>query len=294
MDEQKILQIAGADIPKDIPTGDMPGDRINITEGSIRKAAEIFPKLAGILDGRPEGMRTVISVYGGSGSGKSCVASVLAYMLTQAGMGCYIMSGDNYPRRIPSANDNERLHTFRTGGIRALAADDTLTPAVVETLHHLQAEGRDADRSLCTEYDWLERYISAGTEALSTYIGSSDEIDFDEVNSILEAFHGGRDSIWMKRMGRDEASIWYEKVDVSDRKILMLEWTHGNSRHLKGVDIPVFLCSNPDETLADRISRGRDPEAGSPFTRMVLDIEQVLLLSQEDKAMIKVNRCDPA
>ena len=29
------------------------------------------------------------------------------------GVGAYVMSGDNYPRRIPRDNDAERLRTYR-------------------------------------------------------------------------------------------------------------------------------------------------------------------------------------
>ena len=36
-------------------------------------------------------------------------ASLLAHYLQQIGVGCYVLSGDNYPRRIPAQNDAERL-----------------------------------------------------------------------------------------------------------------------------------------------------------------------------------------
>ena len=236
-----MIEIINTPIPKNIPTGDMPGDIINITAPVIKKAGLIFPHLYDEYE-RLNKDRTVISVYGGSGSGKSCIASVLSYMFSLAGINCYIISGDNYPRRIPSVNDSERL----------------------------------------------SRYNDGGRDALSSYIGTSEEIDFDEINGILDDYHRGKDVLSLKRMGRDEGSVFHESVDVSDTGILMLEWTHGNSMFLKGVDIPVFLNSTPEDTLENRKSRGRDTQTDSPFTTLVLDIEQDLLLSQMNTASLIV------
>ena len=284
MNDQRINEIVHAKIPENIPTGDMPGDKINISEDVVKKAGLIFPELYRAVSDHPGNRRIVISVYGGSGSGKSTIASVLSYMLELSGTGSFIISGDNYPRRIPSANDNERLHIFRTGGIRSLTYDDTLTPSIVDKLRQLQTENRDFDKSLCPEYEWLSKYISGGTHALSSYLGTPEEIDFNEINGILDAFRKGDRFLWLKRMGRDEASIWYEKVDTSDKKALILEWTHGNSSFLKGVDIPVFLDSSPEETLKNRKIRGRDSNTDSPFTAIVLELEQKLLSSRSDRA----------
>ena len=66
--------------------------------------------------------RAIVAVHGGSGVGKSEIGSVLGEMLRRDGIGAYVMSGDNYPRRIPAANDAERLRRFRTGGVQGLAA----------------------------------------------------------------------------------------------------------------------------------------------------------------------------
>ncbi len=82
----------------------------------------IFPvlwrKLEPILASSPHS-RAVIAVCGGSGVGKSETGSLLAYGLNSVGVGSYVLSGDNYPRRIPSANDAERVRTSGSAGCRA-------------------------------------------------------------------------------------------------------------------------------------------------------------------------------
>ena len=70
---------------------------------------------------------------------------------------------------------------------------------------------------------------------------------------------------------------------------MVIEWTHGNSYYLKGVDIPVLLSSTPQETLEFRKKRNRDTGADSPFTKMVLNIEQELLTAQAPQAKIIVS-----
>ena len=230
-------------IPDDIPGGDMPGDKINISDDLIKKARILFPHIADeiciSIPNNPYG-RTVISVCGGSGVGKSVISSILSYMFNSFGIGCYTMSGDNYPHRIPKNNDAERLRLYNEGGKHALDA----------------------------------------------YLGSPAEIDFDKVNNILKAFKNGADILTLKRMGRDEDSIRYEDVDMSSTQILILEWTHGNSDYLNYIDIPILLNSTPEETLEYRRFRNRDKSVDSPFTTLVLKLEQDKLYSQAHKAKI--------
>ena len=89
-------------------------------------------------------------------------------------------------------------------------------------------------------------------------------------------------------MGREETALWYEPVDFSDIRVLLIEWTHGNSDHLHGVDIPILLNSTPSETLAYRKERHRDGGTDSPFTTMVLQLEQKQLEMQACKARLIV------
>lgn len=116
-------------LPEHIPSGDMPGDSVKIGEDHIKKAGTIFPVLMEKLDELDREKReadlntkTVISVYGGSGVGKSETASLLTYYLNEMGIGAYTMSGDNYPHRIPKYNDMERERVYKEGGEEALRA----------------------------------------------------------------------------------------------------------------------------------------------------------------------------
>lgn len=222
------------------PHGDMPGDKISIEQQHIDKAKVIYPALKALLPGK----KCVIAVCGGSGVGKSEIASLLAGMLRDDGIKAYVMSGDNYPHCIPSENDARRGQVYAEGG----------------------------------------------REALGAYLGSAQEIDFPLVNRILAQFKAECPTISMKRMGRTKGAIWFEDVDFSGTQVLILEWTHGNSNSLVGVDIPILLNSTPEETLEHRRKRGRDGGVDSPFTAMVLEIEQGHLLRQAHKAKIIVTK----
>ena len=220
--------------------GDMPGDKIAIEQSHIDKAEKIYPVLRGML---PEG-KCVVCVCGGSGVGKSEIASLLGTRLTEEGVRAYVMSGDNYPHRIPAENDAERERVYAEGG----------------------------------------------REALENYLGTPQEIDFDLVDRILADFKAGKSPIALKRMGRTKEEIWFDDVDLSGTRVLILEWTHGNSDFLHEVDIPILLNSTPEETLAHRRARARDKGVDSPFTTMVLEIEQEKLKRQAGKAKLIVSK----
>lgn len=143
------------------------------------------------------------------------------------------------------------------------------------------------------KYNDLERervYAENGEAGLRAYLGSELEINFKEVNEILRLFHEGTDTIYLRRMGRTETALNYEPVDLSSTEVLMLEWTHGNSDHLRGIDIPILLGSTPAETLAHRIERNRDGAPDSPFITMVLGFEQDMLTAQSHKAKIIISK----
>lgn len=223
-----------------IPHGDMPGDKIAIEQHHIEKAQHIYPVLKQML--LPS--KTVVCVCGGSGVGKSEIASLLAGMLCAEGIPAYVMSGDNYPHRIPMENDAHRLEVYNQGGREALAA----------------------------------------------YLGSPQEIDFDLVDTILKQFKSGKQEILLKKMGRTNEERWFDAVDFSDCQVLFLEWTHGNSAYLSQVDVPILLNSTPQETLEHRRKRNRDTGVDSPFTTMVLELEQQQLMAQASKAKIIVTK----
>ncbi len=280
-------------IPEEIPHGDMPGDQVVIGEGHIRKAELIFPKLLGlagdILSGRTQD-KIVIAVSGGSGVGKSETASLLSWFFAQAGIGSYTLSGDNYPRRIPAQNDAERQRVFRVGGIRGMLAEKVYCEAAAKELAGLWEQDTDAEGKLCEKYPWLAVYQKYGREALAGYLGTEKEQDFDELSDIIRSFLDGAGKIFLKRMGRTPDALWYDEVDFSNVQVLVIEWTHGNSAFLKGIDIPVLLNSTPEETREHRRARNRDGKTDSPFTTMVLEIEQGKLDARAEAAKLIVSK----
>lgn len=273
-------------IPDTILHGDMPGDKVRIGPDHIAKANTIFPDLVRLASAEARDGRVVIAVCGGSGVGKSEIASLLSHYFRSAGVGSYTLSGDNYPRRIPMYNDAERNRIFRTYGLRALVDSGIYCGEIQEALSRLWQQETDAEPSLTAEYPWLETYQRGGRKALAAYLGTDAEQDYEELGGIIAQFRAGADRIWLKRMGRTEDERWYDAVDLSDTNVLMIEWTHGNSNYLHGVDIPVLLNSTPEQTRAHRRSRSRDGKTDSPFTTMVLEIEQAELDSCAHKAKI--------
>lgn len=219
--------------------GDMPGDKIKIDDSHILRANKIFPYIINKVE-TAGNSKTVISIFGGSGVGKSEIGSLIAHYFKLQGYGAYVLSGDNYPKRIPIENDKERL----------------------------------------------KRYTESGKEGLEKYLGTDEEINFTELNEIILNFKKNAPYIRLKRMGRTPESISYESVDFRNIDVLVIEWTHGNNQRLRGVDYPVFLFSTPQETLKHRLSRGRDSGVDSPFTQMVLKVEQELLNTQTKSALI--------
>ena len=182
--------------------------------------------------------KIIISVFGGSGAGKSGIAILLAHLFRENGIKSYVMSGDNYLHRIPKENDEMRMVVYRNEGRKGLAE----------------------------------------------YLGSDKEINYSEVNHVLMAFKRGATTIRIKHMGREVSETWYEDTDFSDTSVLILEWTHGNNPEIRGIDYPVYLHSTPENTLARRLKRGRDPFADSDFVAMVLEIEQRKLEQQVKRA----------
>lgn len=297
MDMLKKLEQAGSwqapVVPENIPHGDMPGDRVEIGEGHIAKANTIFPellkKLRAAVD-KTGANRAVITVCGGSGVGKSEIASLLSFYLNELGIGSYTLSGDNYPHRIPMYNDAERLHVFRESGLKKMIEDGVYSPECFAIVQKYQKEGIDADAKHVIEHSWFASYLEGGKSGLKNYLGTDREIGFDEVSDIVKSFKSGADKIWLKRMGRTETELWYEAVDFSQINVLIIEWTHGNSDFYEGVDVPILLNSTPQETLAHRRARNRDGKTDSPFTMCVLEIEQGMLEAQAHKAKLIVSK----
>jgi alpha-galactosidase len=281
------------EIGQDIPHGDMPGDKVEIGQDHINKSKIVFRELLKklpIVFESSESSRAVITVCGGSGVGKSEIASLISYYLNQLGIGSYTLTENNYPRRIPKYNDAERLRIFRQSGIKALVEADMLNADIFSVLREFQEKEEDADKDYIEKYPWFQTYLDGAICGLKGYLGTKNEIDFDEITDIVKQFKAGSNEIWLKRMGRTECDLWYEKVDFSKISVLVIEWTHGNSDNYEGVDIPVLLNSTPEETLEHRRSRNRDGKTDSPFTMRVLEIEQQMLNTQAPKAKIIISK----
>ena len=277
------------EVCEDMIHGDMPGDKIVIGDDHIQKAKKIFPLLVEELK-KVNGNKAVVSVFGGSGVGKSEIASLLAYYLQSLGIGTYVMSGDNYPFRIPMYNDAERVAIFRSAGLKGLVNEKEFNDEIKETLFKLWNEENDADEKLINEYPWLETYQKNGRTALKLYLGTTKEQDYTQVNQIISEFKNNSEEIYFKKMGRKEEDRWYDLVDVRNIEVLLLEWTHGNNENINGIDVPILLNSTPEETREHRRLRARDGKTDSAFTTMVLSIEQEELDERGKYAKIKISK----
>jgi len=263
--------------------GDMPGDKVEINNTHINRAEVLFPHLLEKIN-KLNRDKVVISVYGGSGVGKSEIGSLLSHYLREEGLETYLLSGDNYPHRIPKENDRERENRFREAGLVALSLEKDFEDSWSSRLKESWESGVELND------EFYNIYFEAGESALREYLGTEKEINFRLINSIISRFLNNETSIPLKRMGREIDDLWFEKVDFKNIKVLIIEWTHGNNNLLNGVDIPIFLFSTPKETLEHRLSRGRDKGVDSPFTNLVLSLEQEKLNSQADRASLIISK----
>lgn len=277
---------------EEVICGDMPGDSVRIGEEHIRKACILMPELFPLLSKKLEENhgRAVISVFGGSGVGKSEIASLIACYLREAGIGAYTLSGDNYPRRIPKYNDAERLRIFRVEGLHGLLAGGLYSADVREALSELWKSGSDSDPAAAEGRSWLSAYQQAGRRALAAYLGQDAEQDYEELRAVVDRFHAGEQRIWLKRMGRNEEALWYDEVDFSHTEVLIIEWTHGGSGRFGKVDLPILLASTPAETREHRRARARDAGTDSAFTTMVLEIEQTMIEQRASSAALIISK----
>ena len=255
----------------------------DLAREQIRNAERLFPLILEKTEERKE-KKTLISVSGGSGVGKTGMAFLLQNMFEKQGKKSLIISGDNYPHRIPMYNDAERIARFRMSGLNGLITERLYTDEVKEKLLELQKAGRDAEEQ--EDMQWLSIYQKYGDKALTDYLGTDQELDYEAVSNLLMQFHGGTSQLLLRHMGRTPDDIWYDRMDVSDTDILILEWTHGNSACLQGVDVSVVLISTPEETLENRKKRNRDTAIDSPFVARVLRIEQKKINDGLDRADI--------
>lgn len=206
----------------------------------MKEAADLYD----VLRNKISAERNVISIFGGSGSGKTTMADILQQHFLEDGISCFVLHGDDYPHRIPKMNDEKREQIYQENGEKGLDA----------------------------------------------YLGTPQEIEYDRINQVLAKFHAGASVIELKKMGREADEIWYEQTDLTGVQVLLLEWTHGGSEYLDGVDISVYLDSSPEETQVRRIRRGRDENAASAFISLVISIEEKKLQEQAKQADVIVGK----
>lgn len=210
----------------------------------LTEALHLYEKVGAWCKDKQEHERLVISLFGGSGSGKTTIAGALQQYLLNDGIGCFLLGGDDYPHRIPKRNDEERLRIFE----------------------------------------------ESGEDGLRDYLGTPQEIDFDRINEVLADFHAGKNTITLRHMGREDGEIFSEETSFEGIRVLIVEWTHGGSEYIEGVDLPVFLESSPEETRERRIRRNRDANAASPFINMVVELEGEKLKRQRNRAKLIVGK----
>ena len=84
------------------------------------------------------------------------------------------------------------------------------------------------------------------------------------MQKLINAFREGENEILLRKLGEEEADFHYEAGDFSDKRVLLIEWTHAGNPNLKGVDISVFLYSTPEETFERRKKRARNANTDTP------------------------------
>jgi hypothetical protein len=221
--------------------------------------------------------RAVVTVSGGSGVGKSTTARLIHEYLEAQGIGCALIGGDEYPFRIPVLNDAERLRILRQAGIQGMLREGVYSDKAWRELHVLQTKMVDADPKYDATYPWHKAYLGYGRRALAEYLGSQAEQDYPAMQELINAFREGKNEILLRKLGDEEADFHYEAGDFSDKRVLLIEWTHAGNPNLKGVDISVFLYSTPEETLERRKKRARNANTDTPLIALVLELEQIML-----------------
>ena len=211
------------DIPGGAPVepifSDMKNDKIVIDGRHIRMAAALREKvLRAVMPRLQEGQRTVITVGGGSGAGKSEVSALLAGMVRQAmaesgiSGAVYNVAQDNYPHLPPKVNEKERARI----------------------------------------------YAELGEAGLRDYLCTQKEIDFARLDGAAREFKKGAASLDIRRMDKAAPFDPPEesRPDFSEVRALFIEGTRANC--LTQSDLRVFVDISEEEALQHRIKRGRD------------------------------------
>ena len=92
-------------------------------------------------------------------------------------------------------------------------------------------------------------------------------------------------------MGREDTELWYEEVDFSEKDILIIEWTHGNSKNYNRSGYTCIVEQYAERNVSS--IEEAETEMGtvdSPFTTLVLELEQKLLRRDAHKAQIILSK----
>ena len=166
---------------------DMPGDVILIHPDQKRIVSNILNASLGEMKKIiSKQKRLVVSIFGGSGSGKSGVAVLLSEQLQEIGIKNIVISGDNYPRLIPEKNDQKREHIYHVHGRQGLA-DYLCGPEEIEyeKINHIIADFKNVNEFL----------------SLKRMGKTEDSIWYEDVNVkdcsvlILEWTHGNNENL---------------------------------------------------------------------------------------------------
>ncbi len=274
----------------EISCGDSPGDKVLLCKGHYENANILFPKFLDCLE-KIEDKKIVVSICGGSGVGKTGIAGIFAYYLKENGVKSYVISGDNYPQRIPFYNDAERLNDMRRYALKELINAGEYTSERFQLIKEYQEKEDDANPKIAEEHNWYTHYLVGARKGLEDYLGTPKEQCYDEFQRVLDEFKTGKDNILVRKMGRTQSELWYEEVDFSDTEVMIIEWTHGNSEYFTGVDVQILLNSTPEETKEHRRGRNRaTDQIDSPFIELVLAIEQGKLTKNAYKSDIIMSK----
>lgn len=102
----------------------LAGDKISFCAEQFEAAKKIYEQLEAnwSCQKKDSDLKIVVSLFGGSGSGKTGFSRLLASFFQLDGFESLVVSGDNYPKRIPVENDARRNELFVSGGKEALEA----------------------------------------------------------------------------------------------------------------------------------------------------------------------------
>lgn len=165
-------------LPIAFPKTEYEAYQIELTEVGLAK--ELYEVIKKHIDRQEKKM--VISIFGGSGCGKTTLSAVISQYFLNDGIGCYVLSGDHYPRRIPKRNDEERMKIYQEHGIDGLT-NYLGTPAEIEF---------DEVNKVIAEFKAGKSLISLKKMGREDGEVSYEETDFRNIQVlILEWTHGG-------------------------------------------------------------------------------------------------------